>query len=126
MKEIESNLKKLEKELDKLQEKKEKAFELMQKSQLNYIKVNHETKMKHITLSKMLRQTRPERRVTTRLRDDYKKKIVKEVGKCEECGHENRLNLTVHHITELGMGGTNDRKNLKVLCYECHSKYHPI
>ena len=42
--------------------------------------------------------------------------------KCTWCG--SRVNLTVDHIKERHLGGTNDLNNLRTLCKECHEKRH--
>ena len=51
-------------------------------------------------------------------------KIEKDLT-CEECGFEanNPEELHCHHIKPLRCGGTNDVKNLMVLCPKCHGYY---
>ena len=52
-----------------------------------------------------------------------KKLLVEERGPyCESCGEE--VELQVDHIIPISRGGTNDLKNLQLLCYECHQKKH--
>jgi len=40
---------------------------------------------------------------------------------CVDCG---KPATQVHHIVPLSKGGTNEQRNLKALCFRCHSKYH--
>jgi 5-methylcytosine-specific restriction enzyme A len=42
--------------------------------------------------------------------------------KCSWCG--SRINLTVDHIKERHLGGTNELNNLRTLCKDCHEKRH--
>ncbi len=37
---------------------------------------------------------------------------------CRECGHD--TDLHVDHVLALGLGGTNARDNLQLLCAPCH------
>lgn len=41
---------------------------------------------------------------------------------CTQCGAKE--NLTVHHITHLVDGGSNELSNLTTLCFACHMKAH--
>ena len=43
--------------------------------------------------------------------------------KCEACGVT--VNLEVHHIKPRRDGGSNEPKNLRVLCVQCHAKEDP-
>jgi hypothetical protein len=43
---------------------------------------------------------------------------------CEVCGHAVVRDLEVHHIVQRSDGGTNELRNLAVLCEECHDKHH--
>ncbi len=43
---------------------------------------------------------------------------------CEVCGHSVVRDLEVHHIVQRSDGGTNELRNLAVLCEECHDKHH--
>ncbi|MBN9521211.1 HNH endonuclease [bacterium] len=43
---------------------------------------------------------------------------------CQDCGVRPPY-LHAHHIRSLSKGGTNDLSNLKAVCEDCHSKYHP-
>ena len=71
-----------------------------------------------------------------RLSSDAKDLIINEVKQCEgtvtkdgafiRCPETDKSKLTVHHETPLSQGGTNERANLKVLCVDCHRKYHRI
>lgn len=52
-------------------------------------------------------------------------KLLKDRGeKCEKCGHDNKNILQVHHIIEKSDGGTDDEKNLLILCPNCHYTHH--
>jgi 5-methylcytosine-specific restriction protein A len=42
---------------------------------------------------------------------------------CVDCRVNKATNA--HHIVALTKGGTNEQRNLKALCFTCHSKYHP-
>ena len=44
--------------------------------------------------------------------------------KCELCGCEIVSQLEVHHIRQRADGGTNDARNLMVLCAACHDAHH--
>lgn len=43
---------------------------------------------------------------------------------CELCGHAVTRDLEVHHINDRAAGGTNDARNLMVLCAACHDRHH--
>jgi DNA mismatch repair protein MutS len=43
---------------------------------------------------------------------------------CELCGHAVTRDLEVHHVHERAAGGTNDVRNLMVLCAACHDRHH--
>jgi 5-methylcytosine-specific restriction endonuclease McrA len=45
-------------------------------------------------------------------------------GFCEECKEKNYAILQIHHKIERYKGGTNDIKNLKLLCPNCHATHH--
>lgn len=89
------------------------------KLQLDNVKIKTKTselrtKLRIVVLPKERKLTREER-----------ERIIKDRGnKCEECPITD--NLTVHHKVKLAHGGTNDPKNLQVLCLDCHRKKHPI
>tara|TARA_B100000745_G_scaffold237418_2_gene160328 strand:+ start:973 stop:1356 length:384 start_codon:yes stop_codon:yes gene_type:complete len=54
-----------------------------------------------------------------------KEKVAQERGgTCERCGMNNYAILQVHHKTERHKGGTNDLKNLELLCPNCHMTHH--
>lgn len=64
-----------------------------------------------------------ERRLTKRPRSNAPwwvalKAEVLAVGRCAFCGSTKQL--TVDHITPLGAGGTNARRNLQCLCNSCN------
>jgi 5-methylcytosine-specific restriction protein A len=45
--------------------------------------------------------------------------------KCQSCHHKVALGaFQIHHIKPLSEGGTNNRKNLLVLCDDCHYAEH--
>ena len=52
----------------------------------------------------------------------HRKEIMNNEGYCARCN--TRLNLHIHHIKPLKNKGTNERKNLIVLCRGCHSLWH--
>lgn len=41
---------------------------------------------------------------------------------CQDCGKNKAVNP--HHIVPISKGGTNEQRNLKALCFHCHSLYH--
>jgi len=45
-------------------------------------------------------------------------------GLCQECGNDNYNILQVHHKIERCNGGTDDLKNLILLCPNCHMFHH--
>ena len=48
-------------------------------------------------------------------------------GLCRYCGDPVELNKChIHHVFELGQGGTNHPSNLKTACVDCHKKRHPF
>jgi HNH endonuclease len=51
--------------------------------------------------------------------------MIKERGKCEECGSQNKLQG--HHIKSHSshLPGRADPNNIQVLCVFCHAKKHP-
>ena len=52
-------------------------------------------------------------------------KLTKEIGKCEKCSE--KYDLESHHIVSVKDGGRIfDRKNLMVLCEECHKEKRKI
>lgn len=56
--------------------------------------------------------------------DKWREKANKwkiEEGKCEKCG--SGFNLNVHHLNYENLG-YELRKDVRVLCRSCHSKYH--
>lgn len=63
-------------------------------------------------------------RIARKLSQEEKDRLITKVGKCEECGSTEKL--TVHHKKKISIGGTNHKNNLKVLCLNCHRKYHPL
>ena len=51
------------------------------------------------------------------------KVLKRDDRKCSGCGV--RVNLQVHHIIPLSLGGRNVMENLTTLCKECHQRKHP-
>ncbi len=45
-------------------------------------------------------------------------------GKCEMCGYENYNILQIHHIIPKADGGTDESRNLMILCPNCHMEEH--
>lgn len=43
---------------------------------------------------------------------------------CELCGSDRVADLEVHHIRERAAGGSNEARNLMVLCEGCHDRHH--
>jgi hypothetical protein len=53
-----------------------------------------------------------------------KKQLIQERGqRCERCG--NRGKVIMHHIKEVGEGGTSKPSNLLLVCQKCHEELHP-
>jgi DNA mismatch repair protein MutS len=52
----------------------------------------------------------------------YNSQIQRRV--CEICGSQDVRNLEVHHIEEQAKGGSNNQRNLAVLCEGCHDDHH--
>ncbi len=53
----------------------------------------------------------------------YRKIILSFLGnKCSKCGDNKKLHI--HHIIPIFLGGTNDCKNITLLCEKCHSFLH--
>jgi 5-methylcytosine-specific restriction endonuclease McrA len=59
---------------------------------------------------------------TNRLKSERKHKIISKIGRCEECGIANKLEI--HHKKAIKDGGDNQKNNLAILCSDCHSKKH--
>lgn len=88
---------------------------------------------KHSSLTKNAKKNHHQRK---RARAKYLLVIALEQnGLCKECGCRLRMDLigvghqftgdlddraTIDHIVDIGDGGTNNRKNLRVLCYRCN------
>lgn len=88
---------------------------------------------KHSSLTKNAKQKHSQRK---RARAKYLRAIaIEQKGLCAECrcilrmdligiGHQLTGDLddraTIDHIIDIGDGGTNNRKNLRVLCYRCN------
>lgn len=54
-----------------------------------------------------------------------KKKLwqrLRQKSRCERCG--TKYNLTIDHIRKKEHGGTDERKNLRILCFRCHQRRH--
>lgn len=61
-------------------------------------------------------------RITNHRMSTFKKMLMKETKKCEECGFDNPYTLVLHHID--CNKGNNLRNNLKILCANCHYIAH--
>jgi 5-methylcytosine-specific restriction endonuclease McrA len=50
--------------------------------------------------------------------------LLRDGNRCRECGKQNLhgSDCTLDHITPFFRGGTNDVKNLRILCRDCHNK----
>ncbi|MBV7334648.1 HNH endonuclease [Chloroflexi bacterium TSY] len=47
-------------------------------------------------------------------------------GRCRYCDEPVELHeCHIHHVYELGKGGTNHPTNLKTVCVDCHKDRHP-
>jgi 5-methylcytosine-specific restriction endonuclease McrA len=54
-----------------------------------------------------------------------REKVLERDGwQCQTCG--SRSNLEVHHLEFRSHGGSNDPKNLIVLCHSCHLRRHQV
>ena len=69
------------------------------------------------------------------LRKDYLKRqanklkpvLVDEVNeRCEVCGYNEKSILQIHHILPIHKGGDNARKNLIIVCPNCHKTLHSL
>ena len=49
-------------------------------------------------------------------------KKLKRIKSCQSCGY--KINLQKHHIIPISEGGTNNIKNIKILCFKCHKDIH--
>ena len=61
------------------------------------------------------------RKYVVRKRDNYK---CKKCGKDLSAGGEDEDYGEVHHLIPLSQNGTNEIKNLILVCHECHVKFH--
>ena len=52
------------------------------------------------------------------------KVALKKGGVCEKCKENNYSILQIHHKKERHRGGTDDIKNLELLCPNCHASHH--
>lgn len=59
-------------------------------------------------------------RVQSRIRSNARTNV--KLTSCASCGSKERLE--VHHIIPVYKGGTNIKKNLRVLCHDCHNQLH--
>ena len=50
------------------------------------------------------------------------RKLLKEIGKCEKCGFNDKRALCIHHKNK--KRGDNNRANLELLCWNCHVIEH--
>lgn len=55
--------------------------------------------------------------------EERKRILKKNYGICACCGRKlNPKTMTIEHIIPLSRGGTNEEKNLTVLCYDCNQR----
>ena len=52
----------------------------------------------------------------------WREHLLKEIGKCEECGFSDKRILTLHHVDR--DRSNNVRENVKLLCWNCHATDH--
>lgn len=52
----------------------------------------------------------------------WRRKLMKEIGRCEHCGTDDKRVLTMHHIDR--NRSNNERENLLLLCWNCHAIVH--
>lgn len=52
----------------------------------------------------------------------WQRKLLNEIGKCEKCGFDDKRALCIHHKDK--NRGNNIRKNLILLCWNCHIIEH--
>lgn len=62
------------------------------------------------------------KRMHNMLATTIRRGIRKSVGKCENCGNSELLE--VHHVIKLCDGGTDFGDNLVILCKDCHDLIH--
>lgn len=118
-------IEKIDKVVDKIKELEAKKMIAMQAKmdcEIEYIKISNELRSHNMEFSKIMATTKFDRRKYPHPDQLWKDKIIADVGKCEDCNAIDRL--SVHHITPLAIGGTNERNNLKVVCFSCHNNYH--
>jgi len=52
----------------------------------------------------------------------WQRKLLNEIGECEECGYSDKRALCIHHKDKNTKN--NIRKNLELLCWNCHMIKH--
>jgi hypothetical protein len=60
--------------------------------------------------------------ITEAPKSSWNSSIVRQA--CEVCGHDVVRDLEVHHLQERARGGSNELRNLAVLCERCHDRHH--
>jgi DNA mismatch repair protein MutS len=60
--------------------------------------------------------------VTEAPKSTWNSSIIRQA--CEVCGHDVVRDLEVHHLHERAKGGSNQLRNLAVLCEKCHDRHH--
>lgn len=66
------------------------------------------------------RINRPHRRRNLNKKDVVIRLVRRDGCRCAHCGR--RDNLTIDHIKALSLGGTNNIRNLQLLCSECNNQ----
>ena len=61
-----------------------------------------------------------------RILNRYKKELLFKFlsYKCESCNKQKKGKLEIHRINRGYLGGEYILRNIKILCKECHKKYH--
>jgi len=65
----------------------------------------------------------------THTADDIAALLVRQKGRCAECGTPLKKKYDVDHIKPIALGGSNDRRNLQLLCGPCNrakGAKHPL
>ncbi len=52
----------------------------------------------------------------------WRRKLIRDIGKCERCGFDDLRLLTLHHMDR--NRAHNTRENLRLWCWNCHALHH--
>ena len=82
-------------------------------------------------ISNKLNKDKTDKRILPFYRNNIRNKFIKlKNSQCERCGVSGEAtrkgNLEVHHKIPLKDGGTNNIKNLMLLCRKCHKYQHKL